>query len=167
MFYLAPFISSLELNKKHMKHRNWSARRVGNDGITKVEASLRQMLKIRLYRMKILSSSDPGGREETCRVNCECARSYSPPLTNEELAFPCTRQRRGETGGVGGGVKRRGARWGRAHSLESRSCGAPRILLAENPPCLVCGASVLEPLWSGCGKTLQRDKTKNFSPPGC
>lgn len=89
------------------------------------------------------------------------------------------RQRGGKRAGgeVGGGVKRRGVRWGRAHSVGTLSCGAPRILLTENPSVRSCEAPLvldrralcsspwLTTLWSGCDKTLRGDETKKlFSP---
>lgn len=84
------------------------------------------------------------------------------------------RQRGGKRAGgeVGGGVKRRGVRWGRAHSVGTLSCGAPRILLTENPSVRSCEAPLvldrralcsspwLTTLWSGCDKTLRGDETK-------
>ena len=42
---------------------------------------------------------------------------------------------------VGGGVKRRGARWGSAHSVGSLSCGAPIGFYRENPSVSVCESS--------------------------
>lgn len=88
-------------------------------------------------------------------------------VNQQELAFPCTGDKEwgsGRGGWVGGGVKLRTVRWGRAHSAESLSCGAPRILLAENP-------SVVSARNACPGPSLKRmrqdpaggDKTKNFS----
>lgn len=94
------------------------------------------------------------------------------------------RQRGGKRAGgeAGGGVKRRGVRWGRAHSVGTLSCGAPRILLTENPSVrsvkrplswtsrALCSSPWLTTPWSGCDKTLRGDETKKnkkqklFSP---
>ena len=84
------------------------------------------------------------------------------------------RQRGGKRAGgeAGGGVKRRGVRWGRAHSVGTLSCGAPRILLTENPSVrsvkrplswtsrALCSSPWLTTPWSGCDKTLRGDETK-------